>query len=180
MTRRAKKEEMETFLEEPDYSSIIDTDGFTNHLTEEDAFLVRTLIPVPEDPYDELGAKMADRLQRDLAANFEVLDRYEDFKRWLEQKRTELRRGFNYTLNTDAILKRYESSDDNLGTYDASLKKNLPNLIKDCEKTIKDHESSKTLSDAEKKGKIQGVQGKIDNMRGTIRGLIKKGIAKGK
>lgn len=180
MKRRTKKENMETFLEQPDYSSFIETDAFANRLSEEDAYFVGILIPVPDDPRDELGARMADRLRRDLAANFSVLDRREDFRKWLEQKRTELRRGFNYKLNIDALLTIYDSSIARLDSTDTNLIKNLPNKIAEGEKAIKDHESNKQLTDAERIEKIRGVQSKIDNMRGTIRNLIKKGGAKSK
>ena len=178
MKRRATKNDMETFVEEPDYSSFIETDGFYNRISKDDEYIVRTLIAVPEDPLDDMGSKMADRLQRDLVANFAVLDKREDFKKWLEQKRTELRQGFGYKLNTDKILTKYDSMIDGLGPTDTNLIKSLPNLIKEGEKVIKDHESNKMLSDAEKRKKIEGVQRKIDNMRGTIRSLIKKGSAK--
>ena len=63
---------------------------------------------------------------------------------------------------------------------DANLMKNLPNFIKECEKAIKNHESNKQLTDAERIEKIQSVQNKIDNMRGTIRNLILKGSSKSK
>ena len=64
---------------------------------------------------------------------------------------------------------------DGLGPTDTNLIKSLPGLIKGGEKAIKDHESDNTLSVTDKKEKVQSVQRKIDNMRGTIRGLLDKG-----
>ncbi|MBO4625781.1 MAG: hypothetical protein J5679_00695, partial [Alphaproteobacteria bacterium] len=123
-----KKDDTATFLEEPDYSSFIETEFANNSLSKEDERIVNKLIAVPNDPLDDLGAQMADRLRRDLAANIAVLDRREDFKKWLDQKRTELRQGFGYKLNTEELLTKYDNMIDGLGPTDTNLIKSLPGL----------------------------------------------------
>ena len=84
-----KKDDMATFVEEPDYSSFTETEFANNSLSKEDERIISKLIAIPDDPLDDLGAQMVDRLRRDLSANIAVLDRHEDFNKWLEQKRKE-------------------------------------------------------------------------------------------
>lgn len=118
---------------------------------------------------------IADYLRRDLAENYDVLYKRADFKEWLKEKESEVRKVFNFKLNTNDLLTKYDDAIDKLEISDSHLLANLQKSLKECQDKIERDKSDKTLTDEEKEKRINRAMETMKNIQGTISTLIGKG-----
>lgn len=118
---------------------------------------------------------IVDYLRRDLAENYDVLYKRADFKEWLRDKESEIRKVFNFKLNTNDLLTKYDNAIDQLEISDSHLLANLQKSLKECQDKIERDKSDKTLAAAEKEKRINHAMETIKNIQGTISTLIGKG-----
>ena len=118
---------------------------------------------------------IVDYLRRDLAENYDVLYKRADFKEWLRDKESEIRKVFNFKLNTNDLLTKYDNAIDQLEISDSHLLANLQKSLKECQDKIERDKTDKTLTDEERNKKINRAHERIKNIQGTISTLIRKG-----
>lgn len=96
-------------------------------------------------------------------------------KNGLNKKESEVRKVFNFKLNTIDLSTKYNDAIEKLEPSDTHLLSSLQKSIKVWQEKIQRDQSDNTLTAEEKKQKIRNSQNRIKDIQGTISTLIGKG-----